>query len=195
MRGERDALERSLAHSRASFAAAEERADNLDRVAVLFRTLLDREITAGVEALQKLQGEGLRAVFSDQEISVRAEVEVVRGKVSVSLVTAQRNESGELVEGSSLEGFGGAVSTVQSVLLRLSLIFRRGLRPILVMDESLPAFDDRYVHSMGAFLKALCGRVGVDLLLVTHNTALIEAADRAYRIRPGRGGSEFQRIV
>lgn len=192
--GRRDAAQDSLDAARAASSTLAERVDLLDLVSVLIRTLIDAEITEGVKAIETLQTEGVRAVFDDQEIRVRADVEVQRGKVNVSLVTVQTKENGDVIEGMSLEGFGGAVSTVQSVLLRLALIFRRGLRPVLFLDESLPAFDERYVLNMAAFLKTLCARMGVDILLVTHNPVLVEQADRAYRIRREQGHSSFHKI-
>jgi ABC-type thiamine transport system ATPase subunit len=190
----RDAAVAALADARLAARDLQDRVDLLDLVANLLRTLIDQEITEGVKAIETLQSEGVQAVFDDQNINVRAEIDVSRGKVNVSLVTSQTKEDGTVIEGVSLEGFGGAVSTVQSVLLRLALIVRRGLRPVLFLDESLPAFDERYVLNMAAFLKTLCRKMGVDILLVTHNPALVDAADRAYRIKRDRGFSTFQRI-
>jgi ABC-type dipeptide/oligopeptide/nickel transport system ATPase subunit len=190
----RDAAVAALSDARLAARDLQERVDLLDLVANLLRTLIDQEITEGVKAIETLQSEGVQAVFDDQNINVRAEIDVSRGKVNVALVTSQVKEDGTVIEGVSLEGFGGAVSTVQSVLLRLALIVRRGLRPVLFLDESLPAFDERYVLNMAAFLKTLCRKMGVDILLVTHNPALVEAADRAYRIKRDRGYSTFQRL-
>lgn len=193
--GRREEVRRSLREARAAVTRIEGESQLLDHVAALLHTLIDGEITEGVRAIESLQSEGVRAVFNDQDISVRADVEVARGKVNVSLVTTQRKENGDVIEGMALDGFGGAVSTVQGILLRLAILFRRGLRPVLFLDETLPAFDDRYVHNMAAFLKTLCKRMGVDILLVTHNPALVDAGDRAYRIRRDKGFCTFQRIT
>ncbi len=193
--GRREEVRRSLRDARSAVDRIEKESQLLDHVSALLHTLIDGEITEGVKAIESLQTEGVRAVFNDQEITVRADVEVSRGKVNVSLVTSQRKENGDLIEGLALDGFGGAVSTVQSILLRLAIILRRGLRPVLFLDETLPAFDDRYVHNMAAFLKTLCKRMGVDILLVTHNPALVDAGDRAYRIRRDKGFCTFQRIT
>ena len=188
VKGRREEVRRSLAEARDSVRTLTDEIDLLDLVAELLRTLVDAELTDGVRELESLQTEGVRAVFKDQNLKVRADVEVARGKVNVSLITMQQrgNDPADINEGESLDGFGGAVATVQSVLLRLSLIFRRGLRPILIFDETLPAFDDKYVYNAAEFLKVLCKRLGVDILLVTHNQALVESADRAYKIRPGK---------
>lgn len=194
-RGRRAEVQRSLADARSSVRRLDEDVDLLNHVGELLRTLVDGEITEGVKVIEELQTEGVKAVFHDLELKVRADVEVSRGKVNVSLVTSQRKENGDLIEGASLEGFGGSVSTVQSVLLRLALLFRRGLRPILFLDETLPALDDRYVHNMAGFLKILCSRLGVDIFLVTHNHSLVDIADRAYQVKKtNRGCSVVQRI-
>lgn len=192
--GRRDEVRRAVASARASVVRTEDEIQVLDRVAVLLHAMIDGELTNGVQAIESLQTEGVKAVFHDQDIQVRADVEVLRGKVNVSLVTTQRKENGDLIEGGSMDGFGGAVATVQSILLRLAIMFRRGLRPVLFLDETLPAFDDKYIHSMAAFLKTLCRRMGVDILLVTHNPALVDAGDRAYRIKQHTGYCTFQRI-
>lgn len=192
--GRRDEVRSAVISARASVARIEDEIQLLDHVAVLLHAMIDGELTDGVHAIESLQSEGVKAVFNDQDIKVRAEVEVSRGKVNVSLVTTQRKENGDLIEGMSMDGFGGAVSTVQSILLRLAIMFRRGLRPVLFLDETLPAFDDRYIHNMASFLKTLCRRMGVDILLVTHNPTLVDAGDRAYRIKQNKGFCTFQRI-
>ena len=69
---------------------------------------------------------------------------------------------------------------------------RRGLRPVLLLDESLPAFDANYVTNMGSFLSTLCKRLNVDILLVSHNSAMVDAADKAYRIVKKDGHAKFE---
>lgn len=194
LKGRRQEVRRSLSEARDSVRHLSNEMDLLARVTEFLRTLIDLEITEGVKSIESLQTEGVRAVFQDQDITVRGEIEVSRGKVTVNLITTQQKENGDVIEGESLDGFGGAVSTVQSILLRLALIFRRGLRPVLFLDETLPAFDDKYVHNMATFLKVLCKRLGVDILLVTHNQALVDAADHAYVIRRERGHSIVRKV-
>jgi DNA repair ATPase RecN len=165
-----------------------------DLSASLIRTMIDTEVASGVKAVEDLLTEGLQAVFPDQDLRVRADVDVQRGKVSVDFVTIQRNADGTIVEGMSKDAFGGAVTTVQSILLRIIVTLRRGLRPILFLDETLPAFDGHYVHNMGSFLKTLSARLNVDILLVSHNPAMVEAADLAYKIQKVNGEAVFKTI-
>lgn len=161
----------------------------------LIRVLIDDEITSGVKAVEELLTEGLRAVFDDQDLSVRADVDVQRGKVSVDFTTIQKQADGTVTEGLTRESFGGAVTTVQSVLLRVIVTMRRGLRPVLFLDETLPAFDSKYVHNMAGFMRTLCDRLGVDILLVCHHQpAMEEAASHAYRIQKIDGVASFRKL-
>lgn len=160
-------------------------------VETFIRQMIDREVNIGVMAVEQLQTEGLQAVFDDQNISVRADVEVQRGKVSVDLVTVQKYGNGVEIEGLANDSFGGSVSTVQSVLLRLIIMMRWGLHPVLLLDESLPAFDSNYVTNMGKFLSTLCKRLGVDILMISHDPSMIDAADHAYRIVTHNGCARF----
>jgi hypothetical protein len=134
-------------------------------------------------------------VFTDQDLTVEAEVNVVRGKVSVDLATVHNRPDGTVVKGSSTEGFGGSVTTVQSALLRVIVILRRGLRPFLLLDEALPAFDADYIVNVGNFLDVLCARLGIDILMVTHNIPLWESVDNAYKAIRAPRGAKFERRV
>lgn len=162
----------------------------VDLVTELFRKLLDKEISNAVSHLETLLTEGLQSVFTDKDLSVRAELEVQRGKVSVNLKTLEK-AGGFVAEGSAMDSFGGSAVTVQAVLMRIIIIFLQGLRPFLLLDEALPAFDPDYVVNMGKFLSMLCERLGMDILMVTHNPALIEVADKAYRIEKRGGEAKF----
>jgi len=192
--GARDAAVKRLASTKKAIKDLENEGELLDLVQGVFRTLIDREVTEGVQVVEKLLTEGLRAVFHDQKLSVESEVNISRGKVSVDLITVHERPDGTVIKGVSNDAFGGAVATVQSVLLRIIVMKRRGLRPLLLLDESLPAFDAGYVHNMGEFLQLICERLDIDILLVTHNPALVDASNRAYRIVRTKSGAKYEVI-
>ena len=153
--------------------------------------LAEKEVEEGVKTYISLLDEGLKAIFPEQDISQVAEITKIRGKVSVRLKTVVKGKDGIEVEGEGLDTFGGAVSTVQSLLLRVSLLLKRGLRPVLVLDETFPAVDENRVELLVDFLKALCSRLGMDILCVSHNTSLAESADRSYRVKATKNGAVF----
>ena len=189
--GYRDSLVQRQARIESEIKATEAEEFTLGLVTNLIRAMIDSEVTDSVEAIEKLQTEAMQAVFPDQKNSVKAEVTMQRGKVSVDLITNREYGDGTVVSGTSLEAFGGALTTVQSVLLRITVMLRRGQRPFLVLDESLPAISKEYVTRMAEFLSLLCKRLDMDILVITHDERLIEYANRAYRVAQKAGKTKF----
>jgi len=192
--GLREALDTQIAENQRRITELEAEDELLDLVANLIRQLVDAEVTDGVKAVERLQSEGLREIFHDQELSVRAEVEESRGKISVTLLTNQKRKDGSVVEGVSDQSFGGSVLTMQSVLMRITVIFRRKMRPLLLLDETLVAVANRYVDRAARFLSTLCRRLGLDVLLITHDEALVSAAHRAYHVTNHNDRARFRPI-
>lgn len=156
--------------------------------------LAEKEVEEGVKTYVHLLDEGLKAIFPEQNITQEAEVSKVRGKVSVHLKTLVTGKDGILVEGDGLDTFGGAVSTIQSLLLRVSLILKRGLRPLLILDETFPAVDEGRLDLLVEFLKALCQKLNMDILCITHQASLAENADLAYRVTSTKQGAKFTKL-
>lgn len=156
--------------------------------------LAEDEVEQGVSTYVTLLEEGLKAIFPDQEVGLTASVEKVRGKVSVKLKTSFRGQDGLEVEGEGIDAFGGAVATVQSLLLRVALILKRNLRPILILDETFPAVDEGRVGLLVDFLKVLCDRLDMEILCITHDPSIAEGADVAYKIKPTAHGAKLKRI-
>jgi ABC-type dipeptide/oligopeptide/nickel transport system ATPase component len=157
--------------------------------------LAEQEVEEGVKTYVHLLDEGLKAIFPEQEIQQDAEIIKTRGKVSVRLKTIVVGKDGIKVEGEGLDTFGGAVSTIQSLLLRVSLILKRNLRPLLILDETFPAVDEARIELLVDFLKALCAKLDMDILCITHQPALAENADLAYRVSPSKNGAVFTKIT
>lgn len=190
----RDAAQKALSGAGRQVMILEAEGEVLDRVADLFRTLIDREVTDNAKTVESLLTEGLQVIFDDLDLSVRSEINIQRGKVAVDLITVQKHSDGTVIEGSSTDACGGSVSTVQSVLLRIVVISRRGLRPLLLLDESLAAVAEHYVPRVGKFLALLSDRMGLDVLAVSHNPSLVEAATNAYRISKKDNRASFRQV-
>ncbi len=179
----------------------EEQIVSLDKEMVLKQeanVLLDRiseeEVSKGIDTYVALLDEGLKAIFPEQEVGLKAEVDKIRGKISVRLKTTFKGSDGLEIESESMDAFGGAVATIQSLLLRVALILKRELRPLLILDETFAPVDENRVRLLVDFLKVLCDRLGMDILCVSHNSILTENADIAYRIKPTANGAIFEKI-
>lgn len=157
--------------------------------------LAEDEVTQGVSAYVCLLEEGLKAIFPEQEVGLQAEVLKLRGKISVRLKTIFKGEDGIEVEGEGLESFGGAVATIQSLLLRVSLILKRNLRPLLVLDETFPSVDAGRSEILVGFLKVLCQRLDMDILCISHDATIAEGADIGYKVIASKTGAKIKRIT
>lgn len=193
--GLRESLDAQLDENKRRIKELEEEDHLLELVGNLIRTLIDAEVTDGVKAVERLQSDGLREIFHDQELTVRAEVEEQRGKVSVTLMTQRKLQDGTVVEGVAEQSFGGSILTMQSILMRITVIFRRGLRPLLLLDETMHAVATKYVDRAAKFLSSLCRRLGLDILLISHDEALVGAADRAYYVTYERDRAKFREML
>jgi hypothetical protein len=188
----RDALDQQIKTNQERIKKLENEEELLDLVSNLIRQLIDTEVTDGVKAVEKLQSEGLAEIFYDQSLSVRAEVEESRGKVSVSLFTKEERVDGSTVEGQSDQSFGGSVTTIQSILMRITVLFRRNMRPLLLLDETMAAVADKYVDRAAKFLSTLSERLGLDILMISHDDALVSAAHRAYHVDKTKDRAVFK---
>jgi ABC-type thiamine transport system ATPase subunit len=101
-----------------------------------------------------------------------------------------------LIVGDVADTFGGAVATLQSILLRILVILKRGMTPVLFLDESLGAMEHRYAVNMGMFLSELSGRMGLDILLITHHTHpdFLGLANVRYHARQNKGQTIIEKV-
>lgn len=193
--GLREAIDRQIEENNRRIKTLENEEQLLDLVGNLIRRLIDVEVTDGVKAVERLQTEGLQEIFHDQGLKVRTEVEESRNRISVTLLTQRPLQDGTIVEGVADQSFGGSILTMQCILMRITVIFRRNLRPLLLLDETLHAVANKYVDRAARFLSALSKSLGLDILLVSHDEALVGAADRAYRVSYVRDQAKFQEIT
>jgi DNA repair exonuclease SbcCD ATPase subunit len=159
----------------------------------LLNRLSEEEVDNGIKTYITLLEEGLKAIFPDQEVGMVGEVSRKRGKVCLELMTTFKGMDGIEVEGKGTEAFGGAVATIQSLLLRIALILKSELRPILFLDETFPAVDAERVDKLIDFLKTLCERLDMSILCVTHNSALTDRSDRSYHLKKTKKGVKAER--
>ena len=168
--------------------------DKKTEAGIILDTLAQDEVERGVSTYISLLEEGLKAIFPEQEVGLTAEITKVRGKVAVNLKTTFKGQDGLEIEGDGMDAFGGAVTTIQSLLLRISLILKRNLRPVLILDETFPAVDENRVEILVDFLKVLCSRLDMDILCITHDPTIADNCDRGYKITPSKEGARLKRI-
>ena len=93
-----------------------------------------------------------------------------------------------------LEARGGGVAAVAGFLLRACvLLLTPDSRNLLVLDEVFAHLSEEYVPRCAEFLKELCERTDLQILLVTHQPEFTQAAHKVTRIE--RVGPDESRFV
>jgi len=144
---------------------------------VVLKSLLQDLVGENLRSIDKLVTEGLRRVFHDQlNLTFQSELVERNNQLQISFRTEQGRATGN-----AIASFGASVAVVESLLLRIIVILKTGLAPVLLLDESFAQVSDDYIEPLGKLVQSLCKDLGMTILLVTHQHEFQETADVVYR--------------
>lgn len=91
---------------------------------------------------------------------------------------------------------GGGVLDICSIALRLAIWALTEPRPagVFVLDEPAKFLSRDLQDRFGGMLVELSKSLGVQILLVSHSTAIIDQAERAFRVTQSAGVSQIEEI-
>ncbi len=83
---------------------------------------------------------------------------------------------------------GGGVVDIASFALRMAmLMLQRKRAPILILDEPFRFVSSDYQEKAGLLLQELSHRLGIQIIMVTHNEFLENIADKVFSVRNIKG--------
>lgn len=176
---QRDTLATQAAQARATADHHAQRERECD--VALFAVRAAREATQ--ERLQQriteLTTEGLRVVFDDPEVRLEIRTLERRGVIEADLVLVRGTLATDPLESNG----GGLVADVAAVLrlVVVRMLQRRGIAPLLVLDEPFAALSAGHRAAMADTLEAVAASLGIQVLIVTHSDT--EARGRVYRVQ------------
>ena len=102
----------------------------------------------------------------------------------------------EEVAASPEDARGGGITDVVSLALRLAMLEILRPRPEgpIVFDEPAKMVSAEYAGNLAYFLKQYAEKTGRQVVMVTHNPQLAEAADKSYLVTQKEGVSEVREI-
>jgi DNA repair exonuclease SbcCD ATPase subunit len=149
-----------------------------DRVTGVLSSIGEQRQVAAQDIIEGLVTRGLQTVFgSDLSFHI---VQSLRGKqVVVDFVVRTTLIDGRTVDTDVLAARGGGLAAVVGFLLRLVVLLLSPTRQdtVLVLDEPFAHLSKEYVPAMAAFLRELCDKTAVQILLVTHQPEFADVAD------------------
>lgn len=182
----RDALQAEVVHLNSLMATTEKAVYLLQKYSedqqALLAARVEDIVTAGIRAVFQIPSLEFRMHYSESKTGgVKKTPEV---KLSV-----QYERDGEMVSGSLRNSFGGGLAVVVSTLLNVIVVLHLSprLAPVLILDEPLSDLspDGGYRERTADFLKTLTEETDIQLILVSHETVVGDAADRHYRFSGG----------
>ncbi len=194
--GREEALQASLAKAVEDLSAVQSTAEELEVVT---------DILQGMEAVwqknfqtsvAKIISRGLSLTFEqNMELILQPKV---RGDVTTVDFKIAQGEGKNRFESDIVGAKGGTVIAIVNVLVRALLILSShpALRRILILDEPFGLADDTYIPAFGQLLRELVDRQHFQIIIVSHEGALLDVADMAYEVYKvsARKGSSFRQL-
>jgi len=185
---ERDLLREQLKESKRLNAAATRRVRQLEGARDIVNQVLlitQEEVSALVADVVTL---ALSTVYGD-EYRFEMEHKIARNQ---SEIVPWIVKDGERL--SPNDEVGGGVIDVAAMALRMAVwaVSEPRPAPVFLLDEPGKFISRDKQASFGRMLREVASMLGIQILLVSHSTAIIEAADRAYEVSQVRGISEVR---
>jgi ABC-type thiamine transport system ATPase subunit len=186
LRGRVHAQEDVVAGLKATLAHHDEEVALLALTNTALDALLQQVNAESLGEIERLVTFGLTTVFPDLPLRFSLPVSVKRGTQWVE----PRLQIGA-IDAPILDSFGGGPAQVVAFLLRLIVMRRAGLAPLLLLDETFSMVSAQYVPNLSKLLKELSARFHSTFIVVTHDPALAELADHRYEISDTAEGAVF----
>jgi len=118
----------------------------------------------------------LKAIFPDPYNFI-VKFELRRGRTECDLLFEKNGK-----EMHPLESSGYGACNIASFTSHLSLWRLKKTRPVMIMDEPLPNLSLNYQEAASYMIKTLSDRLGIQVIMASHNPDIIANADNIIEI-------------
>ncbi len=161
-----------------------------ERVSGVLSKMADERDAAAREQVESLVTAGLTAIFGEggEQLSFHLVQSTLRSATNIDFIVRTTKPDGEVIETDVMSARGGGVAAVIGMLLRVVLILltRQTGQPVsdtLVLDETLAMLSADRLEAASAFLRTLVDSANLQVIMVTHQAELSEAADVVHRLQ------------
>ena len=182
------ALKKQEQELRSTVQDLKEDIDILIKSSAVLKHLLDVMIKDETERMSGLITYGLKTIFDDQKLTFSPRIVQKGGKIYIELKTINNG-----IEG-GYKSFGGSVAVIESFLLRVLCIIKKDLAKLMLLDETFAAVGESYIANTGNLIKELSKKLGLDVLLVTHQKDFQQNADHVYEVKESSKGLIMKKL-
>ena len=175
IRQELDAKEASLKVMREHRADMEWAYNYLD-------ALVKNESNRFIKELEELLNSSVQTIFAERDYSVEIVVEDnKRASIHLKYVDEDGNEISP-----DIKDCGGGIRTVIGIILQVYFIFYSDVERVIFVDEGFSQVSSDFLPQLFGLLDELCKNNGLKLCLVTHDSRIMEYADKNYVVENNR---------
>jgi len=124
---------------------------------------------------------GLSYVFYDKRFKIKIELNDKRGK---SLTLSLLDEETQRIVNIK-HGIGAGVRSVISFIFKVYYLISKGSYPLLLLDEAYSEISEDYIETFFNFMKGLCDKHNLIVVMITHDDRFMGYGDRIYSINDG----------
>lgn len=168
-------------------------ADELERVTILFNSLGEERQNAAQEQIEGIVTRGLQMIF-DESLSFHI-LQTTKAKAANVEFIVRTTLPDRVVDTGVMDSRGGGLAATIGFLLRITImLLESGTRKenILILDETFAMVSEEYLEPLGQFLQEIRSKTGVQIIMVTHQKAFTEHADKVYQFTNVNGETKVQ---
>lgn len=132
-----------------------------------------------VKELEEVVNTALKYIFYDTQYQIKIELEDKRGK-SLSFYIVDKDKNTVYIDDTGL-----GVRTVVSFVLHIYYLINKGSLPFIFLDEKLSGISQEYINRFFVFVKAMCEKKNLILVLISHDNRFKDLADKIYTVGNG----------
>lgn len=187
-RAEKNSLENQMKTTNLQIAEKEKKQSLLEKSLASLQKLTDLKKKETTEKIENIISFGLQTIFEDSSYQFKILDSIKRKQVVYDFrVFSDSFNSDNGV--SILDSRGGGVVSIVSFLLRLVLMcmMDKKAERFLALDEPFSTLSENYHENLVVAVKSIVEKLGVQLLVVSHQKSLDSFGDVVYELRQVNG--------
>jgi len=181
LKSQRDGFAQEIADLKAE-------AEVLSKASIVLKHMLDNMVKDDINKMSGLVTYGLKTIFDDQNLSFVPKITKKNEKTWIELKTQNDGVEGEF------GSFGGSVAVIESFLLRIICLLKMNMAKLMLLDETFASVGEEYIPNTSKLIGELSKKLGLDVLLVTHQKEFLSHADTAYKVYKTNDQLKMERL-
>jgi len=150
----------------------------------LAKELIQEDADKFIRALEGILTVAVRNVFFDVE-NPRVVIDIKEGMRNSAQFYYCYEDGDQTIKSNITKAVGGGVKCVVGFVLQVFFLSYYKKHRVIFADEAFKELSKQYRPYFIEFLKDLCKKSGYIILMVTHDSDIVDSADKVYEMSEG----------